>query len=272
MSKLIGQCGRLFIYAATVVRYIMDPCGSPSRRLSNITSQSATGFQASIDDLYGQILEQACTGMEQDEISEIRGFALLIVFLQMPLTIKAIASLSETKIRADELRQCLSPLNSVVNVPDKEEATVTLFHASFFDFVTDPTRCAAERCRSFKALVTSEGHEQLALKCLLHMNGLLKYNICGVPKEVTTSCRTRTNSPDNVGKISESLKYSCLYWAAHLAGLQPGLPGTRIAAALRDFLRTHLLHWIECLSVLGELKVGIQSLQIASATLSVSFH
>jgi hypothetical protein len=82
MLKLIGQCSRLFIYAATMVRYIMDPCGSPSRRLSNITSQSATGFQASIDDLYGEILEQACTGMEQDEITEIRGFALLIVFLQ----------------------------------------------------------------------------------------------------------------------------------------------------------------------------------------------
>jgi hypothetical protein len=39
MSKLIGQCSRLFIYAATVVRYIMDRCGSPSRRLSKISDR-----------------------------------------------------------------------------------------------------------------------------------------------------------------------------------------------------------------------------------------
>jgi hypothetical protein len=272
MSKLIGQCGRLFIYAATVIRYIMDPCGSPSKRLSNITSHSMTSFQASIDDLYGQILKQACTGMEPDEVSDTRDFALLVVFLQTPLPITAIASLSETTMSPDQLRRYLSPLNSVVHVPDKEEAAVTLFHASFFDFVTDPTRCTANRCRSFKALVASEGHKQLALKCLLHMNGSLKYNICGVPKEMTKSCRTRTNSPDNVGKISEALKYSCLYWAVHLAGVQPELPDTKIVAALRYFLRTHLLHWIECLSVLGELEAGIKSLQIASAALSVSFH
>jgi hypothetical protein len=272
MLELIGQCGRLFIYAATVIRYIMDPRGSPSRRLSNITSQSTTGFHTSIDDLYGQILEQACTGMEPDEVNDTRDVALLVVFLQTPLPIKAIASLSEKKMDADQLRHCLSQLNSVVHVPDKEDAVVTLFHASFFDFVTDPTRCTAKRCRSFQALVASEGHEQLVLKCLLHMNGSLKYNICGAPKEMTMSCSTTTNCPDNSGKISESLKYSCLHWAAHLAGVQPELPGTQIVAALHHFLRTHLLHWIECLSVLGELEVGIQSLRIASTALSVSFH
>jgi hypothetical protein len=32
----------------------------------------------------------------------------------------------------------------------------------------------------------------------------------------------------------------------------------------------HLLHWIECLSVLGELGTGIKCLQVASTTLSVS--
>ena len=160
----------------------------------------------------------------------------------------------------------------MVHIPDKEEATVTLFHASFFDFVTDPTRCTDKRCRSFKALVASEGHEQLALKCLLHMNGLLKYNICGAPKEMTTSCMTRTNTSYNIDKISEALKYSCLYWAAHLAGVQPELPGPQITTALDRFLRTHLLHWIECLSVLGELEAGIKSLRIACAVLSVCFH
>jgi hypothetical protein len=271
MSKLIRQCGTLFIYAATAVRYITGARGPPSKRLSAITSQStSTKFQASLDDLYGQLLEQACVDMEQDEINDMRNFVADIVFLQNPLPIRVIASLSETHIHADQLRQCLSPLHSVVHVSDQEEAAVTLFHASFFDFVTDRTRCTPERCRSFQALVASGGHEQLALKCLAHMNSSLKYNICDVPQAMTVSRRATNNSPDGINKISEALKYSCLYWAAHLAGVQPEQPNTQVLAALCHFLTTHLLHWIECLSVLGELKTGIISLQNASNMLSVS--
>ena len=83
---------------------------------------------------------------------------------------------------------------------------------------------------------------------------------------------SRNNSPYNIGKISEALKYSCLYWATHLAGVQPELLGPKIVTALVRFLRTHLLHWIECLSVMGELEAGINSLRIASAALSVRCH
>jgi hypothetical protein len=269
MSKLIRLCGKLFIYAATAIRYITAPRGFPSKRLSDVVRQSTTNqFQASLDDLYGQMLEQACTDMEKHEINDMRNFVADIVFLRNPLSIKVIASLSKTEdIR---LHQCLSPLHSVVHVPDQDEVAVTLFHASFFDFVTDPTRCTPERCRSFRALVASEGHEQLALKCLARMNRSLKYNICDVPAEMTVSRRKSTNSPYDPSNISDALKYSCLYWAVHLVGVQPERPNTLVLEALRHFLHTHLLHWIECLSVLGELRTGATSLQSASTAISVS--
>jgi hypothetical protein len=271
MSELVRQCGALFIYAATAVRYVTGARGSASKRLSAITNRStAKIFHASLDDLYGQILEQACTDMEDYEIIGMRNFAADIVFLRNPLPIQALASLSETNIHADQLRQTISPLHSVVHIPDQQEAAVTLFHASFFDFVTDPVRCTPERCRSFKALVASEGHEQLALKCLTHMNSSLKYNICNIPEAMTVSRMEATNLLDGIHQVSEALKYSCLYWASHLASVQPEQPNPRVLAALRNFLQTHLLHWIECLSVLGELGTGMTSLQNASAALSVS--
>jgi hypothetical protein len=271
ISKLVHQCGTLFIYAATAIRYIKAPGGSPSSRLSAIANRPMIRyFQASLDDLYGQILEQACADLEEDEIQEMRNFVADIAFLQYPLSIQAIASLSETNIRADQLRQCLSPLHSAVHVPDQEEAIVTLFHASFFDFVTDPTRCTPERCSLFQALVASEAHEHLAFKCFAHMNRSLKYNICDVPQELTVSRMERTNSHHDPRKISDALKYACLHWATHLAAVQRGHPDTRLLTALHHFLKTHLLHWIECLSVLGELKTGITSLHDAGTALSVS--
>jgi hypothetical protein len=120
----------------------------------------------------------------------------------------------------------------------------------------------------FCALVASEGHEMLALKCLKQMNRSLKYNICEVPEESTVSRREATNSPDNRRKISEVLKYSCIYWASHFFEAQ--LPGVDLINALHTFLHEHLLHWIECLSELGELATGIPSLKSAAIALSVS--
>ena len=271
LSKLTSQCGKLFIYAATAIRYIMDCPGFHEDRLLSLTTGSeSNSFQASLDDLYGRILDHACRLMEKQEISFMRNLTSLVVFLQNPLPIKAITSLSGTEKTAHRVLDCLSRLKSVIHVPDQEDATVTLFHASFFDFVTTPTRCTPERSPSFHALVASEGHHQLALKCLEHMNDLLKYNICDAPNAKTVSRQATTNSPDNVSKIPEALKYSCLHWAFHLVGIQPELPGPKIATALCHFLRTHLLHWMECLSVLDELETGIETLRIASTSLSVS--
>ena len=165
-------------------------------------------------------------------------------------------------------RSCLSSLTSVIHIPTHEEATVTPFHASFPDFITDPTRCFRKCDPPFCALVASESHEMLALKCLEQMNGSLKYNICEVPKELTVSRRGTTNSPDNIGKISEALKYSCIYWASHF--MEARRSGDDLIDVLDTFLHKHLLHWIECLSELGELQTGITSFRSVATTLSVS--
>jgi hypothetical protein len=184
----------------------------------------------------------------------------MIVFLRNPLPIQSILSLSQI-----DAHQYLSLLTSVIHIPTDEDAAITPFHVPFPDFVTDPTRCS--RDSPFRALVASEGHEMLALKCLEQMNRSLKYNICGVPKELTISRRGTTNSPDSK-KISEALKYFCLYWASHLFEAQ--LPGVDLIDVLDNFLHKHLLHWIECLSELSELKTGISSFRSAATALSVS--
>ena len=265
ISELLDRSGTLFIYAATAIRYISQ--GSPhyKSRLSDMVNRDIKPSHLQtidIDGLYKDILDQACKLKEEEEVVPMRQLLSMIVFLRNPLTIKAISSLSEI----EDARLFLSPLTSVIHFPTIEEAAVTLFHASFPDFVTDRTRCSPDP--PFCALVASEGHEMLALKCLKEMNRSLKYNICDVPKESTVSRREATNSPDNSRKISEALKYSCIYWASHFFEAQ--LPGVDLIDALDTFLRKNLLHWIECLSELGELKTGITSLRSAATALSVS--
>jgi hypothetical protein len=267
LSNLVDHSGRLFIYAATAIRYIHDGRKLYKSRLSFIANRdpmTRSKFQTStIDGLYGHILEQACASREDWEVVTIKQLISIIIFLRNPLPIQAIASLSEI-----DAHPYLTSISSVIHVPTQEHSPVAPFHASFPDFVTDPTRCSPKNCPSFPALIPSEGHKMLALKCLEHMNRTLKYNICGIPKERIWSRRETTNSREGSGKISDALKYSCLYWASHLAEVQAS--GTDLVPTLRHFLHKHLLHWIECLSILGELQTGLKSLESASDALFVS--
>jgi nucleoside-triphosphatase THEP1 len=268
ISALLDRSGTLFIYAATAIRYISQGALLYESRLSTLTNKdikSASKLQTSIiDGLYEHILDQACESKEESEVLPMRQLVSMVIFLRNPLPIQPISSLSEI----DNAHLYLSPFTSVIHVPTHKEAAVTPFHASFPDFITDATRCSRERNQQFCTLVASEGHEMLALKCLEQMNRSLKYNICEVPKESTVSRRGITNSPDNSGKISEALKYSCLNWAEHFFEAQRSR--VDLIDALDTFLHKHLLHWIECLSVLGELQTGILSLGSAATALSVS--
>ncbi|THU76096.1 hypothetical protein K435DRAFT_739512, partial [Dendrothele bispora CBS 962.96] len=265
LSTLVDHSGTLFIYAATAVRYISDP-EFYQTRLETLTTQgsvSETRFGSSLDDLYGGILEKTCKSLDKGEISGMRDLVSIVVFLQNPLSLEAITSLSKVNSRG-----YLSKLGSVIHIPtnNNSEAAVTPFHASFPDFLIDDTRCSHQRCPSFGALVRSEGNEMLALRCLQLMNIELKYNICDAPKEQTISRRETTNSSYETKKISTALGYACVYWAFHLSEVKE--LGSDLVNTLDDFLTKHLLHWMECLSLLNKLETGVKSLANARSSLS----
>ncbi|KAF5321442.1 hypothetical protein D9619_000082 [Psilocybe cf. subviscida] len=255
IENLVIRCGTLFIYAATAIRYIAEGSGNYCKsRLSEMAQQG---------------LDMACKGKRSYEVTHMREIMSIIVFLQHPLPIQAIASLSGM----DALSE-LSSLTSVIHIPAMKEATVAPFHASFPDFVTNSARCSPDRFlgknSSFLALDAFESQQLLALRCLQLMNQSLKYNICGIPEELIVSHRERTNSPENAGKIPTAVKYSCLFWAAHLAKVTA--IDQELAETFHDFLHGHLLHWIECLSILGELETGLKSLKGIIPILSGSGH
>jgi hypothetical protein len=267
LSTLLGRSGKLFIYAATAIRYIRNGGVHYKSRLSamaNQDSKSESKLQTGIiDDLYGHLLKEACAEKEEREVIQLRNLVSIVVFLRNPLPIHAILSLSELNAPLH-----LSPLTSVIYIPTAQDAAVAPFHASFPYFVTDSTRCSHTRCPSFHALVAAEGHELLALKCLELMNRSLDYNICRVPDELTFSGRGRCNMVGCDSSISQALKYSCVYWASHIADARQMQGG--LMEALDEFLQKHLLHWMECLSVLGELRTAFESFRNVATALSVS--
>ena len=214
-----------------------------------------------IDLLYNDIMGQAfhCE-LQPDEVSARRETLSAVVFLVVPLSLDAIASL--LGMDSLEAQVALAPFQSLIHVPTADTNPITIFHASFPDFIVDPSRCK----KNFR-LDRSDGHRSLAVQCLRCLNQTLE-RIYHLDMNVTRSVSHELNT------IPEALRYSCLHWASHLAHALAGALAQTAVVELQnlvsEFVDDHLLHWFECLSALTELESGIKSLDTANKMISVS--
>ena len=62
------------------------------------------------------------------------------------------------------------------------------------------------------------------------------------------------------GRISSELQYACVHWATHLFGADND---GKLSGLLERFSFTHLLHWLEVLSLIGHIEVGYIALDYA---------
>jgi hypothetical protein len=62
------------------------------------------------------------------------------------------------------------------------------------------------------------------------------------------------------------MKYSCILWTDHLTSLRD-MPQYEaeltelMGSAVLEFLEEHILHWLECLSLLRKLSSGLKSIR-----------
>ena len=61
-------------------------------------------------------------------------------------------------------------------------------------------------------------------------------------------------------RISGGLQYACLHWGTHLFNAEKD---DNLSGHLERFSSTHLLHWLEVLSLIGRLEVGYIALDCA---------
>ena len=62
------------------------------------------------------------------------------------------------------------------------------------------------------------------------------------------------------GRISRKLHYACLHWATHLFNAEND---DDLSTLLERFSFTHLLHWLEVLSLIGHIEAGNIALNYA---------
>jgi hypothetical protein len=267
VEVVVGNANRLFIYAATVIRYVGFDSGDPRRRLSQLASTSRGRKGASqtsslvtelIDELYRVILERALDGKNPEEYLVARMVLKLIICAQTPLTITGIVDLLnasdvlEIEILPGDVRTALGLLPSVISIPKDDGDVATTFHASFPDFLFDDRRCGPTNHIPFR-----QSYQDIARLCLHFMDkSLIIDNITGSGRWQTVDAITRQNKIETW--ISSALAYACIFWASHI---DTNEEIHSLSTELEHFLTHQVLRWLEALSLLRRLDVGFEVLQ-----------
>jgi hypothetical protein len=275
ISDLTEKSHKLFIFAATVVKFIEDAKGDPRSTLKAVmsTTEATTGTTRGdgrspyehLDQLYQQVIECAFPQTDTEDIFErFRTVMGAVTLLYDTLTVNALSGLLQMEAR--EIRMALLGLHSLVIVPD-DDHDIRLIHPSFRDFMTQ--RCPPTN-RYF--ISPADRHRQLALMCFKTMQANLKRDICDIRDMSLLNEEVEDLGVRIIAYIPARLRYACRHWATHLSECRtdPVSMDNEVSLALMYFTSLHLLHWLEVLSLIGCLAEALPALRHTQDWVSVS--
>ncbi|KLO11071.1 WD40 repeat-like protein [Schizopora paradoxa] len=269
LNDLTRYAAGLFIWAKTVVKFVGHKNLHPPSRLKLI-SDNMDRRNADIDDLYGQILYEMFTDMETEEQYVTKFVLATIAMAKAPLGINDLVELlaPEGGDQRNEMvyavQYSVQALGPIINVWEPD-GRLSVCHKTLSDFIFDEyrTRDVIKRLLARAQKPSDDGDLEryitrrpelsvrLAEACLRLLNSRLAFNICRLS---TSHCRNDA-LPNRraivINPIPSYLIYACQHWAEHLEGLDENISHDfeKILNPLKIFLFTHILHWLEVLSL-----------------------
>jgi hypothetical protein len=247
IRTLINFSVPLFIAAATICRFIEDSrLGDPKSQLEEVLRTPPTGDQTShLDEMYLLVLNKVLSGLPESSRNKVlQNFHQLvgpIVILFSPLSTDALARLLQ--VTKASVCNTLNPLHSILNVPNSSIEPVRLLHLSLRDFLLNSQKCGISGFWVDEKRV----HQQLAKDCLQVMSCNLKTDICGLNDPGVLRWAIDSRHIDSC--LLPETQYACVYWTYHM---QQGYFTTEDGEEVLNFLKIHLLHWLEALSLMGK--------------------
>lgn len=223
-----------------------------------------------LDLMYMKLLRYALV-VDDDEpqtakklLQRFRQIVGAIVTLFESLTPGALATL--LGIKPWKVERTLESLSSVLGYySESQDLRIRVLHPSFRDFLLDKTRCDDSQF----GIVGYSAHRDLAASCFDLMSGFLRQDICSLalPGSLTSEvdrCVIQRCLPQEV-------QYACRYWVDHLQRSNVILLDCEpLYDRVHNFLREHLLHWLEALSLMGNLSEGVLLVRAMDSMLTVS--
>lgn len=259
IEKLVNMAVPLFVFAATLCRFIGDVDGVPDERLKSILEDKAITSTSAMEKTYQPVLNQLSTARTKSEhmqiLKDFHDIVGVIILLAAPLSITAIARL--TSIPEQRVTVRLNRFHAVLNVPANAESPVRILHLSFRDYLltTEEKEFHVDEKKT---------HTLIAVHCIRVMKTHLKENICQLPNYAMR--RESVGSGIIEKYLTADVQYACRYWVYHIE--QSGLQ-LEDGDAFHSVIESHVLHWLEIMFWMRNAHEAISILYILSRLTSV---
>ncbi|KAK6351685.1 hypothetical protein TWF718_004835 [Orbilia javanica] len=267
IQKLAKMAVPLFIFAATACRFIAD--SDPEDQIKIVMSyhDRSDWHVSQLERTYLPILHQLVKSAVSHEtlVREFKEIVGTIVNLASPLSIPSLSQILCISERAINNR--LKSLHSVLDMPTpaNPHAPIRIFHLSFRDFLSDQRLRGNREFHHFWIDHTGV-HRSLYKKCIELMSNPkgLRKDICNLKSPGIL----RSDIDKNIinRHLPPGLQYACRYWAYHLKQSNDNI---RDNDQVHEFLKQHILHWLEAIALLGEISIVTPMMEILSSIIDI---
>ena len=158
-------------------------------------------------------------------------------------------------VQANLVKEWVDSLSCLLYRDEAANGGIRIRHLSVLDFFV------SDRC-DYQANVR-DADVRLGIACLKVMTTQLRFNICKLDDSRLANAEIK-DLPSRVKEnISDSLQYSCLHWLDHLCAPPANCDqSVLVLEGLKKFFEgLYPLFWIEVLSILGGVPIGVPSLR-----------
>ena len=259
LNRVISRSNGLFIFVRTLV-LVLKRCKDPEESLKAALQDSAMTGLESLYKLYSSILK-AQKAPNTADFQQMVG-VLLAASPYGTMCEERIAELAGVKLYL--VKTWVNALNSLLYRDEATNGGIRVRHMSVCDFFRSDRCCYQANVRSADV--------QLGIECLKVMTTQLRFNICKLDDSRLANADVR-DLPSRVKEyISDALQYSCLHWLDHLR-FPPANRDQRLLTLgrLKEFFGgLYPIFWVEVLSIMGMVPIGVPSLRKLLSWIRVS--
>jgi len=172
-----------------------------------------------------------------------------VVVLLSPLSAYSLSRLLHRPKK--DVEQILGDLHAILDIPEDPIRPLRLHYPSFRDFLLDKNRCGDSNFW----VDEKQAHRMLAASCIQLMSTSLKQDICGVGSPGRLATDVESSRVEQC--LPSEVQYASLHWVKHL---QKGGIQLQDNDQVHQFLKVHLLHWLEALGWMRRVPDGIYAI------------